>query len=70
MDTLSGKIKLSNCFCPISEKGSILKGKHLSQSRTKPTVRPVHPPSKSRVLVHPSLDSLEAVEGTCNHQSL
>ena len=40
---------------------------------TKPTIdlhvtskdsdQPVHPPSMARVLVHPSLDSLEAVEG-------
>ena len=26
--------------------------------------QPVHPPSMARVLVHPSLDSLEDVEGT------
>ena len=28
--------------------------------------QPVHPPSKARVLVYLSLDSLEAVEGTCD----
>ena len=27
---------------------------------------PVHPPSMARSLVYPSLDNLEAVEGTCN----
>ena len=31
--------------------------------------QPVHPPSMTRVLVYPSLDSLEA-EGTCNQQRL
>ena len=30
----------------------------------------VHPPSIARVLVHPSLDSPEVVEGTCNQQRL
>ena len=30
----------------------------------------VHPPSMARILVHPSLDSLEAVEGTCNQWRL
>ena len=42
---------------------------------TKPTIRrvtskitdqPVHPSSMARLLVYPSLDSLEAVEGTCD----
>ena len=28
--------------------------------------QPVHPPSMSRILVHPSLDRPEAVEGTCD----
>ena len=28
--------------------------------------QPVHPQSMARVLVHPSLDSPEAVEGTCD----
>ena len=30
----------------------------------------VHPHSMTRVLVHPTLDSPEAVEGTCNQQRL
>ena len=30
----------------------------------------VYPPSKARVLVHPSLDSQEAVEGTCDQRRL
>ena len=46
---------------------------------TKPTIRPVWPAktqismyiySMDRVLIYPSLDSLEAVEGTCNHGRL
>ena len=32
--------------------------------------QPVHQPSMSRVLVYPSLDSLEAVEGACDQQRL
>ena len=28
----------------------------------------VHPPSVATILVYPSLDSLEAVEGTCEHE--
>ena len=32
--------------------------------------QPVHPPSMARVLVYPSLDSPEAVEGPCNQQRL
>ena len=28
--------------------------------------KPVHPPSMARVLVHPSLDSPEAIEGACD----
>ena len=32
--------------------------------------QPVHPPSMARVIVHLFLDSLEAVQGTCNQQSL
>ena len=31
---------------------------------------PVHPPSMTRVLIHPSLDSQEAVEGSCDQQRL
>ena len=50
---------------------------YLNQCMTKPTIRhvmnidsdqPVQPTSKARVLVHPSLDSLEAVEGTWHQQ--
>ena len=32
--------------------------------------QPVHPPSMARVLVHPSFDSPEAVEGTCDQRRL
>ena len=32
--------------------------------------QPVHPPNVKRVLVYPSLDCLEAEEGTCNQQRL
>ena len=32
--------------------------------------QPVHPPSMARVLVHSSLDILEAVEGTCDQRRL
>ena len=32
--------------------------------------QPVHPPSMARVLVYPSFDSLEAVEGTCDQRRL
>ena len=51
----------------------------MSQRTTKPTIRrvtsrdsdqPVDPPSKASVLVYPSLDSLEAVEGTCDQRRL
>ena len=31
---------------------------------SKDTDQPVHTPSMARVLIHPSLDSLDAVEGT------
>ena len=46
---------------------------------TKPAMRPelpadldqpVYPPSMARVLLYPSLDSPEAVEGTCDQQNL
>ena len=49
------------------------------QCMTKPTIRPVwpansdqpvSPPSKAMVLIYPSLDSLEAAEGTCHHWRL
>ena len=33
---------------------------------SKDSDQPVHPPSMARVLVYPSLDSLEAVEVTCD----
>ena len=33
---------------------------------SKDSVQPVHAPSMSRVLIYPSLDSSEAIEGTCN----
>ena len=29
MDTLSGEVTLSNCFCPLFENGSTLKGKKM-----------------------------------------
>ena len=32
--------------------------------------KPLHPPSMARVLVYPSLDSPESVEGTCNQRRL
>ena len=32
--------------------------------------QPVHPPSMARILVYPSLDSLESVDGTCDQQRL
>ena len=31
---------------------------------------PVHPSSMARVILHPSLDNLEAVEGTCDQRRL
>ena len=49
---------------------------YLSQRTTKPcetskdSDQPVHPPSMARVLVHHSLDSLEAVESTCDKRRL
>ena len=48
---------------------------HMSQRTIKPTIsckknsdQPVHPPSMAVVLLYPSLDSLETVEGTCDQQ--
>ena len=35
----------------------------MSSVTSKDSDQPVHPPSMARVLVYPSLDSLEAVEG-------
>ena len=32
--------------------------------------QPVHPPSMARVLVHPSFDSPEAIESTCDQRRL
>ena len=32
------------------------------------TGKPVHPPSMTRVLIYPILDSLEAVEGRCDQR--
>ena len=32
--------------------------------------QPVHSPSMTRILIHPSLGSLETVEGTCNQPRL
>ena len=54
------------------------RGKHINR---KPTIiyacvpnndldQPVHPPSRAKVRVHPSLDSPDAVEGTCDQQRL
>ena len=43
---------------------------------TKRTIKPMSPPttvypsSMAMVLVYPSLDSLEAVKGTCDHKRL
>ena len=37
---------------------------------SKDSDQPVHPPSMTRVVVYPSLDSPEAVEGMCNQQRL
>ena len=37
---------------------------------SKDSYQPVHPPNMARILVHPSLDSMEAIEGTCNQQRL
>ena len=37
---------------------------------SKDSGQPVHPPSMSRVLVYPSLDSLEAFKGTCDQRRL
>ena len=33
---------------------------------SKDSDQPVHPPSMAKIFVYPSLDSLEAAEGTCN----
>ena len=35
---------------------------------SKDSDQPVHPPSMARVFVHPSFDSLEAIDGTCDQQ--
>ena len=37
---------------------------------SKDSYQPVHPPSMARVLVYPSLDSPEAVKGTCDQRRL
>ena len=37
---------------------------------SKDSDKPIDPPSMARVLVYSSLDSLEAVEGTCDQQNL
>ena len=37
---------------------------------SKDSDQPVHPPSMAKIFVYPSLDRLEAVEGTCNQQRL
>ena len=37
---------------------------------SKDSDQPVHPPSMARVLVYPSMDSPEAVEGTCDQRRL
>ena len=37
---------------------------------SKDSDQPVYPPSTARALIYPSLDSLEAVEGTCDQQRL
>ena len=37
---------------------------------SKDSDQPVHPPSMSRLLIYPSLDSLKPVEGTCDQQRL
>ena len=37
---------------------------------SKDSDQPVHPPSMAKVLVYPSLDNLEAVEGTRNQRRL
>ena len=39
----------------------------LGHMTSKDSDQPVHPPSLAKVLVHPSLDSPEAVEGTCDY---
>ena len=52
--------------------------KENEQHMTKPTIRPVQsakirpmqPSNMARVFVYPSLDSLEAVEGTCDWRRL
>ena len=52
---------------------------NMSQRTTKPTIKPVwptktdepvYPPSMARVLIYPSLDNLEAVEGMCDQRRL
>ena len=37
---------------------------------SKDSARPVHPRTMARVLVYPSLDSREAVAGTCDQRRL
>ena len=37
---------------------------------SKDSDQPVHPPSMARVLRHPSLENLEAVEGACDQRKL
>ena len=37
---------------------------------SKDSIQPVHPPSMARIIFHPSLDTPEPVEGTCDQQRL
>ena len=37
---------------------------------SKDAIQPVHPPGMATVLVHPSFDIPEAVEGTCDQRRL
>ena len=43
---------------------------HKTCMTSKDSDQPAHPPSMARVLVYPSLNSLNAVEGTCDQQRL
>ena len=63
------------------KQGKIEKGMNINQPKqdktynktcvtSKDSDQPVHPPSMARILISPSLDSMEAVEGTCYQRRL
>ena len=57
------KIKL-NWFGPVHDKTY-----NKTYVTSKDSYQPVHPSNMPKVLVYPSLDSPEAVEGTCHYEN-